>query len=167
MKATTAIVIALALAGPAAHAGAEEAWLAWAEPGRDPNPVYVSRLDGGTWKTEICPGAASFSRNYLPCPAPGDDGTLWLVWAAQKGNAEAKVYCSRRENGTWTTPERVGGAGSGWESNPVAAAGSGGAPWVAWAGAAGGSSEIFCARRIGDRFEEAEMISRPDGSPDT
>jgi len=145
---------------------AGEAYLAWSDAASGGTAIHLSRTaTGDAWETIAFTGGEGFAASYLPCAAVDAAGRLWVVWAAQKGDEEAKIYFSRQEEAGFTPPRRVS-EGTGWESNPTIACDGQGVPWIAFSRVAGESSEIFCARFDGRGFSGETMVSNPDDSPD-
>ncbi len=145
---------------------AQEMWLVWADPGAPGNPIFLSQRRAAAWTTEQYPGGGGNWTNYMPCLGIDGEGNPCLVWAAQIENNPARIYYSRRENGGWSLPRAVSGAGGGWESTPSIIFDRDGFLWIAWSAVAGPSSEIFCARAEGEAFTRPVMVSTPDDSPD-
>ena len=164
MKTLILLLLSLALLLPAA-ATAGEAYLACSDSAIGGMEIHLSGTTGDGWETIPFPPAADFAANYLPCVAVDATNQPWVVWAAQKGDEEAKIYFSRREGDAFTPPKRAS-AGDGWESNPAIVFDREGTPWIAFARVAGESSEIFCSRFDGQAFSGETMVSAPDDSPD-
>jgi lysophospholipase L1-like esterase len=145
---------------------AGEAYLAWSDSASGNPAIHLSRTSSGdVWEAIAFSGGEGFAANYLPCVAIDGSGRPGVVWAAQKGDEEARIYFSRQEDSGFTPPRRVSAA-AGWESNPAIAFDDKGVPWVAFSRLAGESSEIFCSRFDGQGFSGETMVSGPDDSPD-
>lgn len=165
MKTTCPTLLALSLLLPPFSA-AGEAYLAWSDAAAGGKAIHLSRTAGGEgWESVPFDGGDGFAANYLPCVAVDSGGNPWIVWAAQKDDADAQIYFSRREGDGFTPPRRASG-GEGWESNPALAFDGEGVPWIAFSRLAGASSEIFCSRFDGKGFSGETMVSSPDDSPD-
>ncbi len=160
------ILIVPVLLYPCTSATAEEMWLVWSDYNQDGNPVLISQLRQGGWRTEDFPPGQAFDANFAPSPGIDKTGSLWMVWAASMENTVPSVYWSRNSGSGWSAPRRADGESARWECTPAIAFDRAGKPVVTWVAVAGGSTEIFCSGWAGDGFGPAFMVSAADDSPD-
>lgn len=80
--------------------------------------IYVSEKNGGTWKPSVpLPGEVNTKKRHEATNFLTKDGKILYVY---QGVRTGTMFMSREENGAWTKPEKVKGAGLNskhWETS--------------------------------------------------
>jgi len=160
------ILISFLLFSPSAFS-AQELWTAWADQNLEESPIYLAHYQDAKWKRELFKNSSLFDECYMPCPGISPEGKLWLVWVGRRDGENPALFWSIRDTGEWTPPRKVVEDCNEWEYAPAIAFDPEGNPRLAWAQVYGESTEIFSAGWDGDGFAGPEMISTPDGTPDS
>ncbi|MEA1926948.1 MAG: GDSL-type esterase/lipase family protein [Candidatus Auribacterota bacterium] len=163
----SSILTLMLLVSPPANARAEDLWTAWVDRNQEENQIIIAHFNGETWTREYYPYNSQFDQCFTPCPGIDNTGRLWLVWAANQSERNPGLYWSLRKENQWTEPRRVVPGSNAWEYGPAITFDPEGNPRLAWAQVSGESTEIFSSIREGDGFATPEIVSSPDGTPDS
>ncbi len=79
------LLVVPVLLHPFSWATAEDMWLVWSDYSQDGNPVGISHLTQGEWRTEKFSPGEAFDANFSPALGLDNTGDLWVVWARRPG----------------------------------------------------------------------------------
>ena len=129
-------------------------WVAYANPQGD--AIMAAHLEKGVWSA---PEQVNVTRAQIIRPTfCAVENTVWAFWT-ETGDALAKVMCSSRQNGKWSTPVLVSSANAAAQNQEVAVDKKG-KLFVTWQEFREGQYDIMARTCAGGKWSEISSVTK-------